>query len=147
MEPARTEAEGTTKDELAPDDRQGPPDGEQAMERRTEGGCWLSPLELFDCLTRRTTWEKLSLSLRQEDKVQPQARIYGQTRRQSPGARIYRQTRRQNPAPSQNLPPDQKTKSSPEPGSNPAGNHIVRNTCWSREVSLYENSSATSNHC
>ena len=39
MEPAGTEAEGTTKDELAPDDRQGPPDGEQAMERRTEGGC------------------------------------------------------------------------------------------------------------
>ena len=39
MELAGTEAEGTTKDELAPDDRQGPPDGEQAMERRTEGGC------------------------------------------------------------------------------------------------------------
>ena len=35
----QTEAEGTTKDELAPDDRQGPPDGEQAMERRIEGGC------------------------------------------------------------------------------------------------------------
>ena len=39
MEPAGTEAEGTTKDELAPYDRQGSPDGEQAMERRTEGVC------------------------------------------------------------------------------------------------------------
>ena len=39
MEPAGTEAEGTTKDELAPDDQQELPDGEQAMERRTEGGC------------------------------------------------------------------------------------------------------------
>ena len=38
MEPAGTEAEATTKDELAPDVQQGPPDGEQAMERHTEGG-------------------------------------------------------------------------------------------------------------
>ena len=43
MEPAGTEAERTTKDELAPDDRQGPPDGEQAMERRTEGGLLTEP--------------------------------------------------------------------------------------------------------
>ena len=61
MEPAGTEAEGTTKDELVPDDRQGPPDGEQAMERCTEGGCWPSPLEHFDCLMRHTTWEQLRL--------------------------------------------------------------------------------------
>ena len=39
MESAGSEAEGTTKDEVAPDDRQGLPVGEQAMERRPEGGC------------------------------------------------------------------------------------------------------------
>ena len=43
MEPAGTEAVGTTKDVLAPDDRQGPPDGEEAMERRTEGGLLTEP--------------------------------------------------------------------------------------------------------